>query len=286
MTATDAIGLDIGGSTLKAVRIGADGAIVRRATTAAGGGLAREALLAVIDKTIAEIGGLDGVSRVGIAVGGLVRRDGTMPAGATNLPNLAETPLAALFGQRFARPCHVLNDAQAAMHGEAWCGAARGLSHVLMVTFGTGIGGGLLLDGRVRAGAHGSAGEIGAWPVADAGGTAMLEAFISPVRFARRSGRGLAEALLRADQDVEGAAALAAVGRALASAHLLLDLDAILLGGGITAAGEPLRAAIDGAVRQACPPAFHHGLIVGLAALGSYAGAMGAVAPSAARAQA
>lgn len=280
MSNSDRIGLDIGGTTLKAVRVDATGAVVHRSTRPAGGGVTRDALLAVVDAATADAGGHDAVARIGIAVGGVVRRDGSMPIDATNLPNLAGPPLAPLFAQRFGRPCHVLNDAHAAMHGEAWCGAARGLTNAMMVTFGTGLGGGLLLDGRVRTGAHGSAGEIGAWPMLDRAAVTMLEGEVSPVRFEWRHGRPLVSALLDAVRDPVGAEALAAIGRALASAHLLLDLDAILIGGGITAAGEPLRAAIEDAIRQACPAAFQHGLAVRLGELGPYAGAIGAVAPT------
>lgn len=280
----DAIGLDIGGTTLKAVRVRADGHVLAKVTLSAGGRIQTDALLSAVDQAIADLGGLQAVGYVGIAVGGIVRPDGSMPATATNLPNLAEVPLPQFFSTHCSRPCTVLNDAHAALHGEAWIGAAHGIGNVVMVTFGTGIGGGVMLDGKVRRGAHGTAGEIGAVLMFDDGQGMTFEDLAAPVRFAARHGRPLADALLAAARnpasDPAGASALTGIGRALASAHLLLDLDAILIGGGMTAVGEPLRAALERATLSACPGPMQHGLVVKLSELGAYAGAIGAVAPS------
>jgi glucokinase len=278
--APDNIGLDIGGTTLKIVRVDTRGNVRAQITCPAGGLIPQDALFSIIDASVAQVGGLDGVAQVGIAVGGLVRADGTMPVGATNLPNLAEVPLQALFTERFHRPCHVQNDAHAALRGEAWIGSARGCENALMITFGTGIGGAVMLDGKIRRGAHGAAGEIGAWPLLGVADGISLEDFISPVRFERRTSRSLADALLRSD-DADGRAARDVIGQAITSVHLLLDLELILIAGGLSAVGEPLREAIDQATRRACPPDMHHGLAVRLGALGSYAGAIGAVAPRA-----
>lgn len=286
MTVGDLIGLDIGGTTLKAVRARADGTLVRKVTVAAGGRIPREALLSILAQTVTDLAGRDVMHRIGVAVGGLVQADGSMPRSATNLPNLAGVPLAPLFAACLPRPFTIVNDAQAAMHGEFWVGAARGLSDALLITFGTGIGAGLLLDGRVRQGPHGSAGEIGAVLLGAFEGIGIaFEDIAAPVRFERRQGRPLAEALLDA-ADPAGRAALDAIGRSLAAAHLLLDLQAIIIGGGIAERGEPLRAAIDGAVIRACPPDMHHGLKVYASTLGPYAGAIGAVAPTIAGAHA
>lgn len=278
MSADDLIGLDIGGTTLKAVRINARGTAQRRVTVPAGGRIPREALLATVKRTVMELDGGTAARHIGIALGGLVRSDGVMPNGATNLANLADVPLTPLFTERLDRPCTIVNDAQAAMHGEAWIGAARRLRDVLFVTFGTGIGSGLLLDGRVRKGAHGAAGELGAGRLGDPSG-GSLEEIAAPVPFERRHRRPLADAILDSSC-AAGQAALDAIGRSLAAAHLLLDLEAIVVGGGLVEQGEPLRCAIETAVRRNCRQEMHHGLVVRLSTLGPYAGAIGAVSPT------
>jgi glucokinase len=282
MTAStaDRIGLDIGGTAIKAARVAMDGRVVRTVTVAAGPTLARAALLELVRTTTAELSQGDPIARFGVAVGGLVRADGAMPADATNLPSLAGVPLPDLFQTCLGWPCSVVNDAQAAMHGEAWTGAARGISQALLMTFGTGIGAGLLIDGRVRVGAHGSAGELGAWPAGGPSSAATLEEIAAPARFERRLGRRLGASGFVRGVDAETDAAMDTIGRALAAAHLLLDLERIILGGGIAAVGEPFRAAVEAAFDRACPAGMRHGLAIVTSALGPYSGAIGAVAPS------
>jgi glucokinase len=181
-----------------------------------------------------------------------------------------------MFAAHLGAPCTVLNDAQAAMHGEAWRGAARGLSDVLMVTLGTGIGAGLMLGGTVRRGSHGSAGEIGAWQLT---GDQSFEEFASPANFERRTGSRLGDAIVAGDPN--SSAVLDVLGRHIGAVHMLLDLQAIVVGGRIVAAGEPLRAGIETAIRRHCASPLLHDLKVVISALGPYAGAIGAVAPSA-----
>jgi glucokinase len=270
------IGLDIGGTSLKAVRVSAAGDIEDRVTLDAGGAIPREALLARVAETVAALARGDRAASIGIAVGGLVRPNGTMPSEATNLPNLVGVALAPLFSGRLGAPCHVLNDAQAAMHGEAWRGAARGKRNALLVTLGTGIGGGLLLDGKVRRGAHGAAGEMGVWPLERG---QSLETIAAPGAFERRTGVRLGDLIVATTRTAEVERALDALGRALAAAHLLLDLEAIVLSGSVTAVGQPLQTAVEGAVRRYLPAAFDHGLEIVIGTLGAYAGAIGAVAP-------
>jgi glucokinase len=277
------IGLDVGGTTLKAVRCrGSE--ISGQTTVPAGGGISQAELLRRIRQTVEHLAVGEPIERIGIAIGGTVLADGIMPAEATNLPNLAGLPLTRLFSNALGAPCSVINDAQAAMHGEAWRGTAKSLRHAMLVTFGTGIGAGLLLDGHVHAGSRGVAGEIGEWnlaPDAEGGRHASLEAIASPVRFAHRHGQSLAEMIVNGDNSQVVDVALHAIGRSLAAAHLLLDLQAIIIGGGIVAVGEPFRQVVERTINAHCPPSHRRTVDVLLSSLGPYAGAVGAIAPSA-----
>jgi len=282
MTASpgDSIGIDIGGTAIKAARVDGEGRILHAMTLPAGANLTAEALLALVRRALDDLSASGPVRRVGIAVAGVVRTDGLMPAGATNLPALADQHLPDLFSSVLDRSASVINDAQAAMHGEAWSGAARGVANALMVTFGTGLGFGLLLDGRVNRGAHGASGELGAWVPHGAHGDLTIEAIAAPHRFEQRHGRRLGVHGFEHGADPETDAAIGAISRVLAAAHLLLDLELIILAGGITAAGEPFRAVVEAAFRAATPGGLQHDVRLALSALGPYAGAVGAVAPS------
>src|ERR1043165_6723985 len=98
---------------------------------------------------------------VSIMVPGAVDSDKAVVLQAPNLPSLVNFGLKAALQQRLGWPVFLENDANAAAVGEMWLGAARGCRDVMSVTLGTGVGGGLILDGKLWRGLHGSAGEIG-----------------------------------------------------------------------------------------------------------------------------
>ena len=101
-----------------------------------------------------------GPRAIGLACAGTVDSSRGLVVTSPNLP-LEEVPLAAILGEALGVPVILENDANAALLGEAVTGAAAGLRHVVMLTLGTGVGGGLFLDGRLFRGAGGGAGELG-----------------------------------------------------------------------------------------------------------------------------
>src|SRR5919106_4812537 len=96
-----------------------------------------------------------------IMVPGTVNNDNAIVVQAPNLPSLTSFPLKAVLEERLGWPVVLENDANAAAVGEMWLGAARGCHDVVSVTLGTGVGGGMVLGGKLWRGAHGAAGEIG-----------------------------------------------------------------------------------------------------------------------------
>src|SRR5687768_10351559 len=111
---------------------------------------------------------------------------------APNLPSLINFGLKAVLQERLGWPVFLENDANAAAMGEMWLGAARGCRDVVSVTLGTGVGGGMVLGGRLWRGAHGSAGEIGHSTVdpfsnlkCKCGNTGCLEMFASATAIVR-----------------------------------------------------------------------------------------------------
>ena len=128
---------------------------------------------------------------------------------APNLPSLVNYPLKAELEKRLGWPVFLENDANAAAVGEMWLGAARGCRDVVSVTLGTGVGGGVIVDGRLWRGSHGSAGEIGHTTVdpfsglkCKCGNTGCLELFASAtaiVRMTKESLSSFPESLLNGD---------------------------------------------------------------------------------------
>lgn len=129
---------------------------------------------------------------------------------APNLPSLVNFPLKTELEQKLGWPVYLENDANAAVVGEMWQGAARGCRDVVSVTLGTGVGGGVILDGKLWRGSHGSGGEIGHTTVdpfsglkCKCGNTGCLELFASAtaiVRMTRETMSSFPETSLKSDE--------------------------------------------------------------------------------------
>ncbi len=134
-----------------------------------------------------------------IMVPGAVDSDNAVVLQAPNLPSLVNFALKTELEKRLGWPVFLENDANAAAVGEMWMGAARGCSDVVSITLGTGVGGGVILDGKLWRGSHGSAGEIGHTTVdpfsglkCKCGNTGCLELFASATAIVRMACENLA----------------------------------------------------------------------------------------------
>lgn len=159
-----AIGVDLGGTNLRAAAIRADGEVLEDFSipTRADAGPAR--IVSRIVEGILEVReGHSGSKLIGIGVGvpGLIRLDEGVIARAPNLPGWEEFPLKAKLEQTLKLPVIVENDANAAALGEVWLGAGRDVEDLVLLTLGTGIGGGIISRGRIVHGYLGMAGELG-----------------------------------------------------------------------------------------------------------------------------
>lgn len=190
-------------------------------------------------------------------------------------------------------PTKCLNDANAAALGEQWQGGGQGYEDVLLVTLGTGVGAGFVLDGRLYSGSHGAACELGHLCMdptetlsCSCGNRGCLEQYASAtgfVRLAREAGLNTVSAESLFEKAKAGdETALAVVdracgilGRGLAMAGCALDPEAIVLGGGVSRAGEFLRWRVEAAFQK---HVFHacRGTRILLATLGNDAGIYGA----------
>jgi len=155
------IGLDIGGTKVLGVLLAADGTVLREERLAS----PHTGLEALVATGAAIVAQLDAPGApIGVGAAGLVDRQGVVRY-APNLPNVREAPLRDALADATGHAVAVDNDAGVAALGEVTYGAAAGKRDVLLVTLGTGIGGGLLLDGRTYRGAHNFGAEIGHFTV-------------------------------------------------------------------------------------------------------------------------
>jgi len=247
------------------------------------------------------------VTAVGLGVAGLAHRSGVVYY-SPNLPELVEYPLGSELEAELGIPVAVLNDATAGTWAEARLGAGRGSDHFAFVALGTGIGTGFVCDGTLLQGAHGFAGESG-HIVVDANGPPHITGQRGPWEYFAsgsalgRMGREAAQAnafeagkklvdsvdeitgfhvvqALR-DGDTQAAAILDEFCRnvALGVANLVMifDCDRVVIGGGLTEIGEPLRSGIERWLPQLLLGSAHRPPVeVVLAELGDDAGALGA----------
>jgi glucokinase len=297
VTVPAAVGVDVGGTHLRAAVVDADGVAgpVHRARSRTADGATLVADLAAAAAAVDPDGGLP----LGLGMAGLVTRDGRFVYG----PNVgvADLPLADLVAAATGRAVTVLNDATAAALGEHRLGAGAGHDDVLLLTLGTGVGGGIVAGGRLLLGAHGFAAELGHVIVEDGGRDApsgipgTLEGYVAGDAVARAAAGAAARGEPGARAlDAVGVVAAAGAGEAwaadllaeagrwlgvaLASLTNALDPGVVVVGGGFGTAAAPwllpaaeaaLAARVLGGPRRPVPP-------VRVAALGDDAGLLGA----------
>jgi glucokinase len=159
------IGIDLGGTNLKGIVIDADGRgrhTTRIPTQAEKGGeQVFQNILKLISILIEKEGGTADILGVGIGTPGFVGSDGTVIGGAENLPGWKGTNLYLPIRKKFGLTAFAANDVTVAALAEAKFGAGRGVKNMVCLALGTGIGGGIVIDGKLYKGSHGMAGELG-----------------------------------------------------------------------------------------------------------------------------
>jgi predicted NBD/HSP70 family sugar kinase len=193
---------------------------------------------------------------LGVAVPGLVDAAAGRVLTAGNLAGWTDVPLAALLTERLAVPVQIERDANAAALGERWRGAARDFTTFAFVALGTGVGAGIVLDGRLHRGAHFAAGELGDLVVdrdelgRPRAGQGDLAHRLGGKTLRRRARQATGESLSAAEAIALGDAepdlaplaedAVDDLALAMVAIAALLDPEAIIVGGGTAEAGEAL----------------------------------------------
>lgn len=152
------LAVDLGGTNIRMAAVVPDGSIVRRAKRPTPDGLTPAGLLALTRELAAECA--DAIDAIAFAPPANVGADGVI-RNLPNLPFLDGFALRSALQSEFGVPAFVENDATAAAIGEHWLGASKGVTTSIMVTLGTGVGGGLIIDGKPLRGPDGGAGKLG-----------------------------------------------------------------------------------------------------------------------------
>ncbi|CAM3824873.1 ROK family protein [Deinococcus saxicola] len=228
---------------------------------------------------------------IGVGIPGPLNSDRTRVKFAPNIYGFTDVPMVDGLLERLSQRIVLENDAKAAALAEAYLGAARGTESSIYVTVSTGIGAGIVLNGRIWRGRHGVAGELGhitvmpGGPVSGAGLDGALEAVASGTAIARDASYALnrdvstAEAFTLAQQGHPGARRVVAqamkhIGVALADLQKVIDPEVFVIGGGVASVGDYFFHGV-----QAAADEYAHGfapVTIRRAQLGPDAGVIGA----------
>nr|WP_321152382.1 ROK family glucokinase [uncultured Acetatifactor sp.] len=304
-----AFGVDVGGTSVKLGLFGAEGELLDKweiptVTESQGAAILPDIAKSILDKMEEKSLGEEDVAGIGIGVPGPVDRNGLLVGRAVNLGwDSLDIPKAL---QAYIKvPVKAANDANIAAFGELWQGGGRGYENMVAVTLGTGVGGGIIVDGRLLAGATGAGGEIGHLHLQDGEAESCncrnkgcLEQYASATGIVRLAKRRLAEdekpstlrqgeitakAVFDAVKAGDGVAIEIAerfgdyLGKGLAIVSAVVNPEVFVIGGGVSKAGEILLTFVEPCFQKYAFPQCRGAKFV-LARLGNDAGIYGAAA--------
>jgi len=282
------IGIDIGGTKISAGVVDSSGNLIdsSKCSTPAEGG---KDLISSVVNLVKELNKKYEIKGIGISIAALISSDYGTIVGAPNIANLSKLNFVNEIKEEFKLPIIVENDANAAMWAEFKFGNAKGLNPVMFFIIGTGVGGGLVIDGKLFKGANGIGAEFGHMCVVPngllcgCGAKGCIEQYASGGALIRYANEALLanpdkseEVLSFGEGKLSGTAltkaakagnelALAAfskqadwLGLACASYSLIIDPQAIIIGGGVVDAGELFLAPVRAAMRKYMPFAESH----------------------------
>lgn len=310
MTTPTVLAIDIGGTKLAAGIVEADGRILFRGEVPT---VAAEGPERVLDRTAQLTRDLLGkaglpaaaIHRIGIGCAGPVDRQAGLILNPPNLPGWVRVPLVEFFEKTLGRPAVLENDANAAALGEYCYGAGRGTESLVYLTISTGIGGGIILGGKIWHGLKDGAGEVGHMtlvpdgPACGCGNRGCLEALASGPSIARRAREALVTGRVSGLREIPDTTAADVVrlaragdpvamevwdatvkylGLGVAAIVTILAPERVVLGGGVTAAGDFLFESLRREVRQRVRLVAVESIPILPAALGRNVGILGAAA--------
>ena len=281
------IGIDLGGTAIKLGRFAEDGTCLQLLSVATPQPATPEAVVEVIVDALAQLDPTRQSIAIGVGTPGPADATGRIARVAINLANWHDVPLADWLEAKTGLPTVLANDANCAGLGEAWLGAGRQFQDLILLTLGTGVGGAIILDGKLFVGHQGAGGELGLitfnpdGPACNSGNQGSLEQYVSVPAIRRRT--GLEPAQLGALAKAGNTDALTFwqsygkdLGAGLASLIYILTPEAIIIGGGVSASAEFFFPAVQAEIQRRVLPSSRAGIQLLPAQLGNQAGMVGA----------
>ncbi|WP_211942208.1 ROK family protein [Cylindrospermopsis raciborskii] len=282
------IGIDLGGTSIKSGVFDRNGKRLQSITLQTPKPATPEAVLSTMLEGINSlIKQNDRILALGVGTPGPVDAAGRVAKVAINLEGWDNVPLAEWLENRTGIPTILANDANCAGLGEAWLGAGRDFQNLILLTLGTGVGGAIILDGKLFVGHQGAAGELGLitlnphGPLCNSGNQGSLEQYTSIGAISRRTGKDPAILGELAKQgDIQSLTFWQEYGKdlgiGLTSLIYVLTPQAIIIGGGISASFEYFLPAMQQEIENRVLPSSRVGLQILKAQLGNSAGMAGA----------
>ena len=286
-SSSQVIGIDLGGTAIKLARFSRSGDLLAEAQLPTPQPAVPGAVTMALCEAVEELDPQRLAAVVGIGLPGPMDAAARVARVCINLPGWEEVPLADWLEPRLERRVTLANDGNCAVVGEAWRGAAQGYGDVVLLTLGTGVGGGVLLNGSLFTGHNGAAAEPGLigvdpeGPACNSGNRGSLEQFASIGalrRLSEREPRELARAAAAGDPE-----ALAVWGRygsslgvGITSLVYMFTPQLVLLGGGLAGAAPHFLPALRREVESRVQAVSREGLRIEACALGNGAGRLGA----------
>lgn len=287
MIEPEVIGIDLGGTAIKLGRFLADGTCLYSLSIPTPQPATPTAVVEAIVEAIKSFSTTNLPLAIGIGTPGPVDASGKIARVAINLKDWHDVPLADWLEAKTGYPTILANDANCAGLGEAWLGAGRQFQHLILLTLGTGVGGAVILDGKLFTGHQGAAAELGLitlnpeGPLCNSGNQGSLEQYASVQAIRRRTGKEPHElGEMARNGDKSALEFWASYGRdlgvGLASLIYILTPQAVIIGGGISANAEFFLPSVLAEIERRVLPSSRADLQLIVAELGNSAGMVGA----------
>lgn len=287
MQSDQVIGIDLGGTAIKLGRFSCAGELLAELQVATPQPSVPGAVTMALCEAVQKLDPDRLASVVGVGLPGPMDPAARVARICINLPGWENVPLAEWMESRLDRAVTLANDGNCAVVGEAWLGAARGFTDVVLLTLGTGVGGGVILNNRLFTGHNGAAAEPGLivvqpdGPACNSGNHGSLEQYASITALRRLCDREPLQLTALADAGDPEAVEVwnrygSRLGVGVASLVYLFTPQLVLLGGGLAGAVHHFLPAVRDEVHARVQAVSREGLRISPCALGNGAGRLGA----------
>ena len=287
MTQSEVIGVDLGGTAIKLGRFAQDGTCFESISIPTPQPSTPEAVIEAIATAVIQLNSEKKAVAIGLGMPGPADAEGKIALVSINLSGWHNVPIAEELEAKTSLPTVIANDANCAGLGEAWLGAGKDYQNFILLTLGTGVGGAIILDGKLFTGRIGSAGELGLITLnpeghpCNSGNRGSLEQHTSATAIKRETGKSPAEWGKLADKNDQSALTFwedygKLLGAGIASLLYILTPEVVIIGGGVCASAKYFLPVLEKEINQRVMPTSRAGLKIIVAELGNQAGITGA----------